>query len=299
MKYLLLKFEGAKLFRTDGGTKDLIIDYSIDRLKSGSLRNCKTREPESDSNFEEAITPLQLSNVLHVLFGERPSPSKRKTSIPVIREYYDMAERSYIKIGTPKRHNKKLDRDDFLTEFVQTNKIPGLTSDSWRKDSLPTWDILKKICDHRGPEEFDWIVRRLSEVLGTDVSRITYLIDVIKLCSESSNEFFSKNGELHKRNAPVYYACTGSIAELTKIKNLTALTNVRGIDAIPVLRGDIVVPIENHQVDRMQKNGKGSATILDGGLVWIDRVVDETDMIESMLDGFTELSKINKNLKTT
>ena len=88
--FLILKFRNAGLFRKHFNTKDKIwdIDGSRDRKD----------EPE----FVEPITVHQVSNMLHVLFGERPKSTVRKSAYDRLEYYFDKASDSYIKITTMK-----------------------------------------------------------------------------------------------------------------------------------------------------------------------------------------------------
>jgi len=64
-KYLMLDFKNASLIRCHKGTKDKIIDPVGDQYKT---------DRSVDMEFVEPITVQQISNMLHVLFGERPKP---------------------------------------------------------------------------------------------------------------------------------------------------------------------------------------------------------------------------------
>lgn len=68
------------------------------------------------------------------------------------------------------------------------------------------------------------------------------------------------------------------------------LTIVRGVDKIAKLEGQILVPVSDEDLEKL-RNNKGTATILDGGLVYIKDVVD-SNFINPERMGFTKLIDI-------
>lgn len=293
MKYIRFGFENAKLFSTDRNTKDLIIDYSINRIKPGAIMNANTRSIETDHNFIEPITSVQIANVLQVIFGERPSPSKRETVIPKIEHYQKMAAGSYLRIDTLKRYNKSKDKDEFFTEFIQTTKIPGLKKDSTRKDVLLNWHLVEKRCNRYGPDEFSWLVSELTRILNIN-PLVLYFIDAVQKAKESGDSFFDRDGVLQKRMSALYYAFNGIFNEVTVVKDYMFLVNLRGIDTVPVLFGEFLVPVENEDLDKLKNYGRSTATILDGGLVWLKEVLDPNEMSANSLDEFLLIGELSK-----
>lgn len=303
MKFLDLRFKDAKLFKTDKNTKDLIVDYSITRIKSGALRNSNTRSTLTDKNFKNPITALQVANVLRVIFGERPSPSKRTTIIPADKKFLDMARNSYLKYDTVKSYNKKKDEYEFITEFSQTNKLPGLTADSWMKGITPTWLQVKARCEvyskKSNEDEFGWLIGRLTEIFDVDPLSMSFL-DFIELRKKSKNTFFEKFGELQKRLPAMYYVFNYSYNEMTNIKgsvSLINLVNLKGIETkMTVLNGKILVPVSDEDLEKIRDYGQNHATILDGGLLYINGIIDANSITPSEVDGMFELNQISEEL---
>ena len=81
VKYLRLKYKDARLFPTKRGTG-----------KNGKVYELgKSPVNRKGLVWEEPITPYQVSNVIHVLFGERPVSSIKKTFYPKIDKYVEKA----------------------------------------------------------------------------------------------------------------------------------------------------------------------------------------------------------------
>ena len=67
--YLILTFKNAGWFPNNRGN-DRISDITGNRKRNGSKQ------------YVEPISSFHISNMLHVLLGERPKPSLRKTTVP-------------------------------------------------------------------------------------------------------------------------------------------------------------------------------------------------------------------------
>ena len=61
-------------------------------------------------------------------------------------------------------------------------------------------------------------------------------------------------------------------SEITKKYNKTAITVINGIDKVIKLKGEIFVPINDEHLSKLRE-GKGVATLLDGGTVVIKKVI--------------------------
>jgi hypothetical protein len=87
-KFLFLEFKNAGFFKKHKRTKDKIFDLS------------STRNRKDEEEFEEPITYFQVSNILHVLFGERPVPSIRESLYSRNEYLVQKSLNSYIKINS-------------------------------------------------------------------------------------------------------------------------------------------------------------------------------------------------------
>ena len=77
--------------------------------------------------------------------------------------------------------------------------------------------------------------------------------------------------------------------QVTSKEKHTALNINNGVENVILLRGEILVPVSEEDIERLKEN-KGCATILDGGLVWIEGIVNSDHL---SIDGFEKVSEIS------
>jgi len=283
---------------------------------------------KATNNQKPSISVHQISNMLHVLMGERPSPTYRDTLIKPISDIFNIANLAYIKIDTTRFLNKSSGKMCYMNEFIQTNKF---AYDSYRdkKRSFIYWENLE--C-YLTTDLFIEMINLFNNILGYDVKSkpAMYIIKEIITYYSSSKLVIDINNEI-KNNSKIKFAnfikqyndnsdftifCKKLVKNnKTPIANLligivnqsaitigqnpkTTLTNIRGIDNITKISGSIIIPLTSEYVDKI-KNSKGCATLLDGGFVWIEDLINEDEMIENDLDSYININKLeeyeNKN----
>lgn len=253
--YLKLKFQNAKLFRTNKGTKDKsfsIIEGNKDR--KGLVQ------------FAEPITVFQISNMLHCLFGERPVPSHRHSFYSKSEYLFKKAEDSMVTINNYTRLNTNTNKTEFIGESFSTKKA---VYNSYNANAVITWSIVKRYCG----EHFDWVLGNINTILNDETTKFTFVEVVNKLRLDTSDKTTLFNGLKNRRLTAIYsyYLLDKNSSDLTK-KFETALTIVNGIEKVVKLSGEVIVPINKDDMIKLQ-NSKGTAKILDGGLVYIDEII--------------------------
>lgn len=268
-KYLILKFRNAKLFRNSPKCGDYVFDVTGQRKRAGQLQ------------FVEPITVHQVSNMLHVLFNERPVPSFRKSFYGNIEHYFKMAQESLIRVDGYKRFNKNKNQEEFVKEFLMTKKS---VFNSYNPNSLINWEIVKEYCE----EDFNDIIIAIQNIIGFNPKDVTF-DEVRELLQSYDISEFSKTLKEKKLTAlSNYIKDTNTASEMTR-KASTALINNNGIDNVAILGGEIIVTVSEDDLIKLS-NSKGCATILDGGLVWIDSVKDGMEISDY---GFTKVNEIS------
>jgi len=269
-KYLILEFRNAGLFRKHRNTRDKMFD----------LFDKKDRKDEPE--FVEPITVYQISNMLHVLFGERPKPINRETCYDSLSYIFDKALNSYIKIDSYK--DKK---DKFASEKIQLKKSVW---NSWAKQSYMNWSRVKKLLEEQ--ELIDKLINTLSDVFNCSIEEIPF-DKVVEMLLNKDDErikdlfvFLNKKGK-----KPLYDSIYGNESEKLSINanNRTQITVVSGLDSIIRLKGQILVPVSDDDIEKIRQN-KGCATILDGGLVYI-KSIESSYSINTQ--GFKEVKQIS------
>lgn len=284
MKYLILEFKNAKLIRNHNKTKDR---YSVFGLQSIS------RTDMEDLNFIEPITVYQVSNMLHVLMGERPVNTKRACSYSPQQWIYDLAlNNTYLKITTDKiLLNKKRGIYGYPKESVTINKASW---DSWNSGYL-NWEIIKEYCGSSFNDflielkniyvdpmsiPFQDIVKDSSECHKTD-TRYNTLFNNIKNMKGIGGLIPALKGIAHTINTKT----------MTTNRRGTALTFTRAVEKAEFYSGYIVVEVTQEILNIIENHYKGTCTILDNGLVNIVDVKDDIPI--DFFDGFIKMDKIS------
>lgn len=281
MKYLILNFSDAKLFRRinkdnkNYGCKD----YCFNPGGSYNKR-------DENFSFIEPITVHQISNMIHVLFNERPVPSLRYCAYDRNEYYFDKALNSYLKIDTPKISN---DNSNYYSETTQVRKAVW---NSWNPAITPNWELVRLYIDSK--EKFDSFIDKVNLLLNIDSLSLSFLEVIGKIDKLQKNDRLSLYNHITnlKEISGLIY-CLGfykdnefeepKYSSITAKLNRSARTINFGVEKVVMLSGQIIVPVSDDDIIKLRKS-KGCATILDGGLVYIDSVknennVDVTDFI--------------------
>lgn len=289
-KYLILNFRDAKLFRKFN--KDKINrkckDYSLD-VVTGTYKS-----RDFLPSFVEPITVHQVSNMLHVLFNERPVPSLRRCFYPRVDRYFEMAQNSLLKISTP-MINK--DGEDYYYETFHVKK--GVWN-SWNPTPYVNWKVIQRFIDD--DEKLNVIINKLNEVLEVDAGSMSFLnvrelvgnltlgkrLDLYDVILNLNGitaliDYFGSYKGDGTFNNPVDCSVTRKCDKMAYLVNM-------GLETAITLSGQIIVPVSEEDIARLKTISKGCATILDGGLVWIDSVKDGSIISD---EGFIKVSDIS------
>jgi len=266
MKYLVLNFENAGFFRNHRGTRDKI--YDID----GS------RPRKVEENFQEPITIHQISNVLHVLFGERPVPINRYTFYDKVPYLFEKSKDCLLRID-----NFVNDKGFYQREFIQLKKADW---NSWKQEVFMNWNVVRKLLEQ---EYFEMLTSTLKSVFGPDIMNYTFN-EVKQMIKSSADERLGDMFKVLNENgkSPLYHNVYSDDSRIN-MNHRTYQTNLHGIDYIVRLHGKILVPVSDDDIKVINAN-KGFATLLDGGLVTIENLLDSNFINTS---GFIKVSDIS------
>jgi hypothetical protein len=287
-KYLILNFKNAKLFRKFDKEKK---NRKCDDFVSDGLGGYISRDYLPA--FVEPITVHQVSNMLHVMFNERPVPSLRNSFYNKNEYYFEKAQNSYLKIDTP-----KISKNDYYYEKMHVKKaVPN----SWNPSIPSNWEIVRKYIDNE--DKFRIFVKKLNQILGVDDSESVPFLKIRNLVQNLPQD---KRLDLYNTISTLRditglndyfgtYIGSGIFKKpvecaITRKLNKTARMVNSGLESVIVLSGQIIVPVSQDDVERLRTVSKGCATILDGGLVTIDSLKDENNV---SIDGFTQIKDIS------
>jgi hypothetical protein len=270
-KYLILEFKNAGLFKKNRDTKD----------KSFDMFGRKERKEMQE--YIEPITVFQVSNMIHVLFGERPVPINREVLSSSIPYLFEKALQSYIKIDSYKDS-----KGNFQSEKIQTKKAVG---NSWSPVSYMYWERVSKLLDE---DLYKYFIATLNEVFKINVIDKNFS-EIKRMIKQTDSVVLTDLFNLLKKKGCtslyefVYNDILSDVNKNPKIQ----FTVVTGLDKIIRLNGQIVIPVNDDDINKIKQN-KGCATILDGGIVYIKGIKSENVV---STDGFTQVKDISLKTK--
>lgn len=300
-KYLFLNFENAGCFPKKVNGSGFI---KPDDFKPNG-------ENRTDIVFDDALINVNhISNVLHVLCGLHPVPSLYKTKLERDETIYKCASNAMIKF---KKDFKPNEKGYYNSEFMQGKKtkitshkdivqqilikgevrtITGVHNwRSWRRylktDELynRVVSLFSDVCLENNIKNYTLIeiIEKFHSTILTDIQKDflnVLLVDIkaIKktpICDILSGKSFDAKG-------------------LNQFNSNYPITNISSVKKILRLDGYVMIPITDKILDMIKLNS-GTATILDGGFIYIDEILDSIDT-ESLCD--SGWNKVKEGWKT-
>jgi hypothetical protein len=271
MDYLILKFEHALWFPHSFYSKDKMVEqYTGRRI-----------ERKDQSRFSSPITVHQISNVLHVLMGQRPVSYFRKSCYTRNDEIFELAKDSFLKLQPYQWTTAKGD----LRSIEETLVVSKGVHNSFRKQYTFTWSLIERII---GVENFIWFSEELRKNIKIDPFSLTPY-EVLPLIDKKSFEYMftynkdkpkENSGELRDRKLTALgwfiISHEDGLAEKKAINfalggRSTSLMTMKSIEKVVSLNGEIRVPLSNENREVISSN-KGVASLLESGIVWIDSI---------------------------
>ena len=273
-QFLILEFRNAGLFRKDPRKR------SKDKMFDMGVRSDRYLAQE----YVEPITVNQMSNVLHVLMGERPKPSLRYTPYDRVERIYNIALESYIKIDSAKNSF-----GEYYAETVQLKKAVG---NSWNPQVQVSWLRLQR---YLGDEFYTQFIKVIVSVFKVVIEDVTTL-EIRELCLNTIDKRLDKIFELaiEQKLTPLsdYFRSKIMVSTINATRK-TPVTVVTCIDKIIRLNGQLIVPVSDEDI-QIIRNNKGCATILDGGIVYI-KGLKSANLLN--VDGFTQFKNISLKMQ--
>lgn len=293
---LRLKMQDAKIFRR--GLKDT---HRMLMADGGAVRRDSVPGSWVDCPWD-TLPYNSVANMLHVLAGERPVPTFRKSDmdyapkrIPLLDDIA-MGARVHISTGVQET------AEGVLPIYGKYNGETMMTRKGWSESRYPveadisfdkglsvstqnlfSWD---KFRAHAKDEVFFQWMGLINEILGHEcfTGPVTKALEDLHGRVRESEELRARANalvEATKLKSPWRdLILTGSTRNLTSLRSgfgsMEAMFNfsvVRGKDSVIIRDGEIWVPVTQEE-SLLFRNGCGFATILEGGLVTIEGVDD-------------------------
>lgn len=332
-KYLKLRFEDAGVFpfhekgsRLADGT---LVNNAMTRVKrqsdSGSIGVNQV------SNMLHVLANKRPIKSFPRTYAGNATPDQSHLDLKRVESIFDMAKKSHIKIDNIFKQYKS-DRNNlenanpYYSDFMQLSKN---IFNSYAHKSISineNWALLKNHIDD--DELFSELIQSLNVLLNKNVleyRKNNIISEIIELSPIKLSGYTSKNiliemlGKdkhpleglmiklLDNGRTPVALQLLGlnsnGSALTVKGRDLKSTvlnsngvnTGMRGVVLDNTrLSGKLIVYIDDWYEEQI-RNGKGYATLLDDGVVFIEDVVDENYFLSSELDGFVELIKLKEH----
>lgn len=272
MKYLILNFRDAKLFKAKGRKKF----RSYQNVNVNGKWKVQATQLNSDAYDEGHIKINHISNVLHVLFGERPVPKRRNVNWEVNEYLLNKAKESYIKLDT------YIGEKGFISENIQTNKeafdnkSPIVVLNKLSFEDYICYSSKKGVFIY-DDSNFKRFKKLLSEYYNIDYDN-SNMEDIVSEIYENP-DIIPHDLLIFKGKTPISNLFKTGVYEVSvnSYGNKSAMPIYNGFDKIDNISGSILVPVTDEDIVTLSQN-KGVATLLDGGLVYIDKIIDEENI---------------------
>lgn len=298
---IVLRYVDAKLFanfsKKNGGESSKCDGYGCDS-KGRSVSHKRYSYDFNHMTFHVS----QISNMLHVLCNERPVPTLRQHAGVLKRcdAVYDLAKDSRIKVETPSQSVVSGGKSLYPKETFTIRKCKA---NSWRAngevievggikrkigDGYLTWD---NICAYLDFELFADLHRILLRVCLDYRSRTVKEVFETYYADEELQSFLdtcASNNKTSLFNLLSMSVVGNKGVELGRIVKSSEYISDRalkyksllttGIETVYNLSGYIYVPVSKNDID-MFKKGNGFATLCEGGVVHIEKIVKLSDSL--------------------
>lgn len=284
-KCLVLNFKNAGLFIPKKfGDKHKMIENGKVSDRDGSDRFINV---PLDTLLKEHV-----ANVLSVLMGERPVPTVRMSSLAFDTSILNLADEAFVEIeeGIFKDKTGKirvLDEVIATTKAISNSKkIETYQIHLKEKQTLKTITVSwEKIKWHLGHDLFELFKKMVVDVLGIESledNMVKVFEDLYKSKDKRIEEFCDLKGVLspYRRMLVEGNALNQEFhfTGYTGFKHWHYNTLTHGLEKVAKLSGKIFIPMRDSDVERLN-NGCGHATLLDGGLVTINDILPNSEIL--------------------
>jgi len=276
-KALLIKFVNAGIFPESRWSSDKMYD-----LNGKTKRRDAPRMEIPAGKFDWR----HVSNVLHVLMGERPTPTIRKTLLKPDLSIQEAAKNAKVIIDTLCDERGKYESQEMMTarktvrDAWQTSKIAYFLGGKpvQIKGGLLYWKRLERLLGEALLNDFIDTVQNITseknviqnisahraiEILhdNYDLPRVQHFCQkCVKAQRTSLAQIINPKGN---KDSITFHTGVGSKLNIQMVNS--------GPETINRISGTIFVPLDDKLIGRLS-HGCGIATILEGGLAYIEGI---------------------------
>lgn len=292
---IILRFENAGIFPKHWKEKDGKLLSACkgmgndDRIFDGNNKEVRTK----DQWIEQSIGSFHfsfISNIIRVLEGNRPITKYRNTCVECTDNIEEIAKRTYIKIEGYRSTDKE-GKERYVVETMTTRKS---MENSWAT-AIPSWIRFKNLL----PEDlYNELVLVANDICKCNAERILFdemaktlyeskdprVLELINKARENKCEPLAKllsGNKVHSLQQAGYRGL-GPYLKTLVTKSVSEIIRLDGYICIPVTKSEL----------ELFRNGSGIATIFDGGVVRIDRVINlEYTTLEMITSGYQQVQQ--------
>ena len=310
MKMVHLRFENARIFPQCRNTPKNWV-FSADEGKY-------VHKEVGAENFDNPITVNIVANVMRALTGDIPVPTLKPNDIGKNPIFEELATNAFVRYDTQRMDEKGR---PMFSECMNTNKSHVGNSHSTITQEFKLsngttyiaqghfdWHAFDQTFSNDNPINAKSLLNFISDIIGVDdVRKFTFREVVYQLSKywhtddleAKVKKFFDINYTNNAITVSWMYILFGCVwvKGIISREKLTAcnrgyngktpLLCTKGITSVMYINGDICCPITDEMVNKISEN-MGTATILDGGLVYITEI-EIFDEYRLFYEGFTKI----------
>jgi hypothetical protein len=280
--YLKIRFKNARLFLNKDNRLCKHITYDdVDKMSTSRAL---------EKNFKEYITVYQISNLIHILFGQRPVPSFRKVyGYGIVDRLFEKAKMSYLKLEYAKLTNKKGEEYPYQ-ECTTLNKA---SSNANLTMGVASWEhVYRRI--HRNKADFQKIKDTFGTVLNMKVTEdkpYMYYVNLLRKVSDVKD----KLADIKLTAIKNHIISDANIWQILSVGSKGGIPTLitKGIGSCVNINGEVLIPITDEDYAEIRSSYKGSCTILDGGVVFLEGIEYSDDFNEDYLNDFKKVGDLS------
>ena len=271
MQCVIIKFKGAGLFDRWMFSKDKVCDVE------GMHERRQFRHIDVPTGN---LSVRHIANLLHVLCGERPSPSLRRSFIKSVPRIDQLARKSRVKVTSTTNKGKYIPEAKTIRKAID-NAWQTATHDvllNGKKQPLKGLIHWERLRAYLGDELYGKFRALVAAVLGEQAftSRLESTIELLNAKHGSELKPFIRECAAAKRTAfaQLLSGDTTTAAFNQVTNDLCRITVPKGKESICRIDGEIFLPVTADEIRLFQK-GTGVATFLEGGFAYVSSVEDD------------------------
>lgn len=325
MKEIIIKVDSASIVVENLNPKKNREKIYKNKLRNPicDLKNTKGEFVECDTDEHNMVYFENVSNMLHVLMGDRPVPSKKHTIRKRNNFIDDIVERcAFIKELNVNRI-EKVDKNGINRIYVHKNYTQGkkcmpnsnsqtktVDKDGVAYKGTITWDaFIKRGIYSEGVKKTYELLIKISKEMGIDDVRKKYsLIDFLYEIRKNKTyvnkviDFSIKNDTAYISHFMQGTTDGGSINDISDKNSPNLAAKPVNVHQIPKLTSgfEIILYVDDNVANIIDK-GVRCATLLDGGVAYVSSINNVLeweniyDIFEDMYyDGYTKVSDLKR-----